>query len=163
MEQYVLYLVFKDILTDDINELGFKMSFNDINIKEHKAIGCYVRGGVISDYRELSSGRYINVNNRVTFRVNSGLSKDELLDGLKLLNNIKYKVERIGNRVYYLNSLNFKPENDRFVECEDSTGSCKVLITKVSLLSDVLFLGKNEQGYSQYAIDLTVNYKVLED
>jgi hypothetical protein len=163
MEQYVLYLLFKDILKDDLLDLGFSISFNDIDIKKNKAVGCYVRGGQVSRYRELSSGSYINVNNRVSFRANCGLTKDELMDGLSLLNNIKYKVIKLNNKILTLDSLPVRIVNGEFVECEGLTGSCKIVISNISLLSDILFLGKTEQGISRYTLNINVVYKIMED
>lgn len=163
MEQYVLYLLFKEILKDDLLDLGFSISFNDIDIKKNKTVGCYVRGGQVSRYRELSSGSYINVNNRVSFRTNCGLTKDELMDGLSLLNNIKYKVIKLNNKILTLSSLPVRIVDGEFVECEGLTGSCKIVISNISLLSDILFLGKTEQGISRYTLNINVVYKIMED
>ena len=162
MEQYVLYLLFKDILKDDLEDLGFSISFNDIDIKKNKTVGCYVRGGQVSRYRDLGSGAYINVNNRVSFRANCGLTKDELMDGLSLLNNIKYKVIKLNNKILTLDQLPVRIEDDEFVKCEGLTGSCRIVISNVSLLSDILYLGKTEQGISRYTLNINVVYKIME-
>jgi hypothetical protein len=162
MEQYILYLTLKEIFKDTMKDLGYKMSFNDIDIKAPKAVGCYVRGSVLSKYRDLASGQYINVENRVTFNINAGLTKDELMDGLCLCNELKYNLIPYSNHILTMGSLPVRLVNGHYETAPNLDGVCNVVISSVSLLSDILPLGKNEQGISQYSINFKITYKIEE-
>lgn len=160
MEQYILYLMFKHILGKYAT--GFSFSFNDIDILNNKAVGCFVRGSSISNYRDLKSGEYINIHNTVSFRVNAGLDKSAIMDGLKLCSNIKYKLTKLNNTKIDLHNLDYTIEDGEIVPCETHDGSISVFLSNCSLLSDILYLGKNTQGVSQYTINFKIKYHVME-
>lgn len=160
MEQYILYLMFKDILKDYTSDFSF--TFNDIDIKNLKSVGCFVRGSLVSNYRDLASGEYINIHNNVSFRVNAGLDKSAIMDGLTLCSHIKYKLTRLNNTKIDLHNLDYKLENREIVPCETHDGSMSVFLSNCSLLSDILYLGKNTQGVSQYTINFKIKYHIME-
>ena len=140
MEQYDLYLCLKQILAEYLTE--FKISYNDLNVKADNSIGCYIKGSVVSKYRELSSGEYYNHTNRVTFRTNGKFEQGSIEKCLTLNSNIRDTLIKIKNSTYVL-------DNNK-----------SVLISKINLLSDILYIGKDEQGRPQYSLNLSIEYSV---
>ena len=160
MEQYVLYLVLKDIVSKLDN--SFKYSFDDMDSNEGNVVGIYVRGGEPSQYRTLEKGVYYNVNNRVQFLIQGDLSNDSLMNCLKLGTKIKKTLSTTSN-VYYTASSKVGLNVDGDIELQDGTKSLTditVIMCKVDMIGDLVPIGKNEQGKPRYSINFKIQYEL---
>lgn len=160
MEQYVLYLILKEIAKELDN--GFKYSFNDMDSNADNVTGIYIKGAEPSQYRTLSNGEYFNIINRVQFLIQGGLDNDSLMRCLNLGSNLKNTLIRASNRYIIAPSKVRKDENGQIVLIKDeqTAEGLKVVLTKVDMLSDLVNLGKSEQGRPRYSINFRINYEL---
>lgn len=160
MEQYVLYLVLKEIAKE--LDSGFGYSFNDMDSNADNVAGIYIKGAEPSQYRTIGSGEYFNIVNRVQFLIQGGLDNDSLMRCLKLGSKLKDNLIRASNRYIIAPSKIGKDENGQIVIATEgqTLESLTVVLTKVDLLSDLVSLGKSEQGRPRYSINFKINYEL---
>lgn len=160
MEQYVLYLVLKDMIKD-FNS-NFKYSFNDMDSNEDNVCGIYIKGAEPSEYRTLSDGEYYNIINRVQFLIQGGLDNDSLMNCMRLGSKIKETLIRASNRYIIAPSKIGKDGDGQIVIATDGqTLEClTVVLTKVDMMSDLVNIGKSEQGRPRYSINFRINYEL---
>ena len=58
MEQYVLYLILKEMVKN--LDTSFKYTFNDMDSNSDYSVGIYIKGAEPSEYRSLKDGKYFN-------------------------------------------------------------------------------------------------------
>lgn len=160
MEQYVLYLVLKEIAKQ--LDSNFKYSFNDMDSNADNVCGIYIKGAEPSQYRALSGGEYYNIINRVQFLIQGGLDNNSLMNSLRLGSNLKDTLIRASNRYIIAPSKIGKDEDGQIVIATDgqTLESLTVVLTKVDLLSDLVNIGKSEQGRPRYSINFRINYEL---
>jgi len=158
LEQYVLYLVLKDIV-NSINDT-FKTSFNDMDSNKDNVVGIYIKGSEPSKYRSLADGRYLNIVNRVQFLIQGGLDKNSLMNSLKLASKIRKSLITTCNATIEAPSQIAIRDDEIIVDNDNTESSVEVIITKFDILGDVTSLGKSEQGKPRYSINFRVNYTV---
>lgn len=160
MEQYVLYLVLKEIAKQ--LDSNFDYSFNDMDSNADNVCGIYIKGAEPSQYRTLSDGEYYNIINRVQFLIQGGLDNDSLMNSLRLGSNLKDTLIRASNRYIDAPSKIGKDGDGQIVPATDEeTLEClTVVLTKVDLLSDLVNIGKSEQGRPRYSINFRINYEL---
>lgn len=160
MEQYVLYLVLKELVKEFNSQ--FKYSFNDMDSNADNVAGIYIKGAEPSQYRTLSDGQYYNIINRVQFLIQGGLDNDSLMNCLRLGSNLKDALISASNRYIIAPSKIGCNEDGQIVITEDgqTLQSITVVLTKVDLLSDLVSLGKSEQGKPRYSINFKINYEL---
>lgn len=156
MEQYILYLALKEIVNSLNN--NFKCSFNDMDSNKDNVVGIYIKGAEPSTYRTLKDGKYYNTINRVQFLIQGGLDNNSLLNCLNLSTMIKeslpatynlYKNIAVKERDSKILNINIKDNN-----------VVNLLIIKIDLMSDIISLGKSEQGRPRYSINFKVTYNL---
>ena len=160
MEQYVLYLVLKEIAKE--LDSGFGYSFNDMDSNADNVSGIYIKGAEPSQYRTIGSGEYFNIVNRVQFLIQGGLDNDSLMRCLNLGSKLKDTLIRTSNRYIIAPSKIGKDVNGQIVIAKEgqTLESLTVVLTKVDLLSDLVSLGKSEQGRPRYSINFKINYEL---
>jgi len=180
MEQYVLYLVLKEIAKQ--LDSNFNYSFSDMDSNADNVCGIYIKGAEPSEYRTLSDGEYYNIINRVQFLIQGGLDNDSLMNSLRLGSNIKDTLIRASNRYITAPSKIGKDGDGKIVITtdgneetvtdtdgneetvtdgdEETLESITVMLTKVDLLSGLVNIGKSEQGRPRYSINFRINYEL---
>ena len=160
MKQYVLYLVLKEIAKE--LDSGFGYSFNDMDSNADNVSGIYIKGAEPSQYRTIGSGEYFNIVNRVQFLIQGGLDNDSLMRCLNLGSKLKDTLIRTSNRYIIAPSKIGKDVNGQIVIATEgqTLESLTVVLTKVDLLSDLVSLGKSEQGRPRYSINFKINYEL---
>lgn len=160
MEQYVLYLVLKEIAKQ--LDSNFDYSFNDMDSNADNVCGIYIKGAEPSQYRTLSKGEYFNIVNRVQFLIQGGLDNNSLMNSLRLGSNLKDTLIRASNRYIIAPSKIGKDGDGQIVIATDgqTLESLTVVLTKVDLLSDLVNIGKSEQGRPRYSINFRINYEL---
>ncbi len=160
MEQYVLYLILKEMVKN--LDPSFKYTFNDMDSNSDDSVGIYIKGAEPSEYRSLKDGKYFNSVNRVQFLVQGGLDNSSLLKSLKLCSKIKGTLISINNK-YIQAPPKVGYNNDGEIVIlgdEQDLEPINVVITKVDLLSDILYLGKSKQGRPRYSINFKITYEI---
>lgn len=160
MEQYVLYLVLKEI-AKELNS-NFEYSFNDMDSNADNVCGIYIKGAEPSQYRTLSDGKYYNIINRVQFLIQGGLDNDSLMNSLRLGSNLKDALIRASNKYIIAPSkIGIDGDGQIVIATDGQTlESLTVVLTKVDLLSDLVNIGKSEQGRPRYSINFRINYEL---
>lgn len=159
MEQYVLYLVLKNLVKKLNNE--FKYSFNDMNSNGDNVAGVYVKGAEPSEYRALGDAHYFNIINRVQFLIQGSLDKNSLMGCLNLGSDIKKALINTYN-VYITapSEIGYDDSKNITIDSKKITSTIDVMITKIDMLSDLVSLGKSEQGKPRYSINFKVYYEL---
>lgn len=160
MEQYVLYLVLKEI-AKELNS-NFEYSFNDMDSNKDNVAGIYIKGAEPSQYRTLKDGVYYNIINRVQFLIQGGLDNNSLMNSLRLGSNLKETLIRASNR-YIIAPSKIGVDEDGQIKIQEDGETLQgltVVLTKVDLMSDLVSLGKSEQGRPRYSINFKINYEL---
>lgn len=161
MEQYILYLQLKEIIKE--LDSKYKCTFNDMDLRKDNAIGIYIKGGDVSKYRSLSTGEYYNSINRVQFLIQGGLNNKDLMNALSMGNKIKITLSKTNNRSYTVASkLNINEDMTVEEKKENEEDQLiNLIISKVSLLSDLTSLGKTVEGRPLYSINFRIEYNII--
>ena len=160
MEQYVLYLILKEIAKQ--LDSNFNYSFNDMDSNADNVCGIYIKGAEPSQYRTISDGEYYNIINRVQFFIQGGLDNNSLMNCLKLGSNLKDTLIRSSNRYIVAPSKIGKDGDGKIVIATDgqTLDSLTVVLAKVDMLSDLVNIGKSEQGRPRSSINFRMNYEL---
>ena len=150
MEQYALYVLLKNIIKDINNK--YTVSFNDMDFNKENSVGIYIRGGEVSQYRDISTGRYYNYVSRVQFLLQGGKTVNSLYDVLSLASELR-------DRLIILNNTNHSIVADNKIIKDNLT----IDLGLVKLLGDVNFTEKTSQGLPKYSINFKINYIIKED
>lgn len=148
MEQYILFVVLKDIIKD-LSDNKYAMTFNDMDFNKPNSIGVYIKGGEVSQYRELSTGNYYNYINRVQLVLQGDRTNESLVSLLKLATRIRSYMVLLSNA-----SLDV-PENKNIEEQGQ-----KIQFGLVKLLGEVNFNNKTSQGLPVYSINFKFQYTI---
>lgn len=160
MEQFVLYFILKRIV--DMLGYDIKCSFNDMDLNAGNVCGIYIKGSGPSQYREISSGVYLNNIARVEFVIQGALSNDSLFSILNLSDKIKRTLIRASN-CSYIAPDQVKMSDGVIIYSPagiDDGQDIEVILCKVDLLGDINFLGKSEQGLPIYSINFNIEYAI---
>lgn len=149
MEQYALYILLKNIIKE-INS-NYSISFNDMDFNKENSIGIYIKGGEVSNYRDLSDGRYYNYIARVQFMLQGGKTLDSLERVLYTGSNLRDRLITMSNT-----SHNILADNKIIHD------NLKLSLGLVKLLGDVNFDSKTSQGLPKYSINFKINYYIKE-
>lgn len=160
MEQYILYLVLKDIIRG--LDSSYKISFNDMDENGVDCIGIYIKGAEPSLYRELGTGNYYNYTSRVQILLQCDNTKDSLMKLLSFITRIRSTLILTSNLLY-----NIPPgiidENtaQNFNTNTTKKDEAKLGLSSVSLLGETDFNGKSGQGKARYSLNFRINYFII--
>lgn len=164
MEQYVLYLILKNIIKDF--DSNFKCTFNDMDFNKPYSCGIYVKGSDISKYRDIAKGNYYNYIARVQFILQGDTTGESLQSVLRLASKIRNSVPTYINNIYNLQQSinmdinnNIIINNDYTIDNED-TSNISLMLLMVRLLGEVNFIGKTTQGLPRYTINFNISYNI---
>lgn len=146
MEQYGLFLALKELLKSWEGE-PFTLGFNDMDLNADFDCGVYINDDT-PEYRNISTGEYLNCVSRVQFIAQSDLSAD----GNIATNEFMIFIRNL------LPSLINRPVT---VTYKDTT--YEVLIIKTRLIGGVNTLSRNEQGRARYSLNALITYSVKEE
>lgn len=162
MEQYALYLALKEMLLSISQD--FKISFNDMDINKGNVCGIYIKAGEPSEYRTISQGHYMNHSARVQFMFQGDNSNDSLFDVLRVASKLKDSL------IISSNTTKSTPKTIRWIDGElavvngDSEITddevVTVLMSLVTMLGEVDFKGKSEQGLPRYSLNFKIYYSI---
>lgn len=160
MEQYVLYLILKELAKELDN--NFKYSFNDMDSNADNVCGIYIKGAEPSQYRTLKEGVYCNTVNRVQFLIQGGLDNNSLMSSLSLGSKLKDALIRASNRYIIAPPEVGYDEEGNIVKAKtgEILNRITVVLTKVDMLSDLVNIGKSEQGRPRYSINFKIYYEL---
>lgn len=163
MEQYALYLILRDIVAS--TGCMFKCSFNDMNSNADNVTGIYIKGAEPSSYRTLGDGEYYNIINRVQFLIQGGLDNSSLMSCLRLGSDLKNTLIKSSNKIINATDKIGLDGDSRIILSSDVTAgqkltSIKVILAKVDMLSDLVNIGKSEQGRPRYSINFRIHYEI---
>lgn len=146
MEQYGLFLALKELLKSWEGQ-PFTLGFNDMDINADFDCGIYIRGDAPGEYRDMTTGAYVNRVARVQFLAQSDLSADG-------------NIATAAFTAFIRNLLPLTIYETVSVTYKDVTYD--VTIIKASLIGDVIPLGKNEQGRARYSLNALITYTISE-
>lgn len=146
MEQYGLFLALKELLKSWEGE-PFSFGFNDMDINADFDCGVYIRGDAPGEYRDITTGAYVNRTARVQFLTQSDLSAEGNIATSTFAGFIR-------------NLLSLTIHETITVTYKETTYD--VTIIKASLIGDVIPLGRNEQGRARYSLNALITYSVKE-
>lgn len=149
MEQYALYLAIKKIIKELNN--NYNISFNDMDFNKENSIGVYIKGGEVSNYRNISTGDYYNYIARVQLLLQGGKTVDSLYNLLNLASNIR-------NEIIHRSNSNMIILSDNKILKSD----IEINFGLIKLLGDVSFDSKTSQGLPKYSINIKINYFIKE-
>lgn len=162
MEQFALYLVLKELCKE--MDTSYKYSFNDMDSNADNVVGIYIKGAEPSEYRTVANGEYHNIINRVQFLIQGGICADSLMNSLRLGSNIKHTLIKTFNKYIIVPSklgINTNGEIKVVGETEGEVlESFSIVLTKVDMLSDLVNIGKSEQGRPRYSINFKIKYEI---
>lgn len=161
MRQYALYLALKELLT----ELGCPYSaiyYNDRDELKEGAVSIYVRSGVLSKLRRLADGYYIGKYDRVQLVIQTGRTKEEILQGMEFGNKLEDKLPGIFNKDIAIPSNKLVMTSDGIeISSTVVTGDpFNLTILQTNPQSGLISMGKTEQGLSLFSINIIVNYDI---
>lgn len=159
MEQFVLYLVIKQII-NSINS-KFKVSFNDMSITSEYVIGVYIKGSPTSSYRSLSTGRLYNYGARIQVVGQGGRDKAGLMELLDLMSKLRDIVIRAPNTTY--SDIDGVSMVDGDIVLGNEGSSLNLTLAQTRLLGEVNFDGVSEQDLPKYSLNLQTFYFIKED
>lgn len=151
MEQFALYLILKNIIKDIDIDNKYTISFNDMDFNKPYSLGIYVKGGEVSQYRQLGTGQYLNYVNRVQLIIQGDRSNEGLADTLRIASKIR-------NTFVILNNKNIDVPENSFFEGQ----TLQIQLGLVKLLGEVNFNNKTAQGLPVYSINFKFNYFLKE-
>ena len=145
-EHQMLYMYVKENIIGTVIDV---CTFNDMDVKATNNIGVYIKGSQVSNYRDLSSGKYLSRMADIVLNYNCYNTKEGIFDGISKLEAIRDKLETVNNkRVYFSNGqLSDKDNYDSFLS-----------ISQIDLMSDILYLGKNSFNIPGYSIRFKITY-----
>ena len=162
MEQYALYQALKKFLSDLIN--NYSVTFNDMNELKDNSIGVYVSAPEVSNKRELATGKYDNIINRVQFLLMGDLTQGGLIRLLQTASGIRDRLIIQNNQplpVPPIVQFNTSTNKIEIVQSQSDTHSdISIMLTKVTATSDLVFLGKTSQGRPLYSMNFRMAYGV---
>ena len=147
MEQYGLFLALKELLKGWGGQ-QFSFGFNDMDINADFDCGVYIRGDAPGEYRDITTGSYVNRTARVQFLAQSDLSADG-------------NIATATFTAFIRNLLPLTIHETVTVTYKDVTYD--VTIIKASLIGDVIPLGRSEQGRARYSLNALITYSVKEE
>lgn len=147
MEQYALFLTLKELLKDWQGQ-QFTFGFNDMNLNADFDCGVYIRGDKPGEYRDLTTGAYVNRVARVQFFTQSDLSAEGNIATSTFTGFIR---NLLPLTIHETVTVTYK---EQFYE---------VTIIKASIINDVIPLGKSEQGRARYSLNAQITYTVKEE
>ena len=162
MEQYALYLVIKEIAQQINNKI--KYTFNDMDSNKGNVCGIYIKVAEPSEYRGISDGKYFNNIVRVQLLIQSDLSTNSYFECFECLSSVRDAI--IGTYNVYRDVSPTKVGFSEGGELKYNDGTeqlkpAKVIITNANLLSDIINVGKSEQGKQRFSINIKVSYKIM--
>lgn len=157
MEQYLLYLVIKEIINNI--DSSYKCSFNDFNLSGDNIAAIRVKGAEPVEYRAVGTGEYYGYNCRLQILLQGGLTHSSLLSLLSLASNIRNTLITTYNTKY----TNI-PVSGNIAKITVTGGNkldiadVGLVLNKVGLLGETDFKGKDSQGRPQYSLNFKINY-----
>lgn len=160
MEQFALYLVLRDLFKKW--GVALSPSFNDVDSNGRNVMGVFIRSGGASKYRNIASGKYYNYSSRVQVLLYGDLSSNSLMDVLSAAGIIRNNIVQENNSEHLITSkFRFNDGNLVYVGSEEELSEDVIVrFARVSLLSEVSFVGKTTQGVPRYSLNFKVNYSI---
>lgn len=159
MEQYALYLVIKKLIKD----AGFSgsITYNDYDSNKDNVVGVIIKGGSSPKYRELGHGKYYGFTSRVQILMQSGLSKNSLINALELSSKVREVLTSdVLNNIYQPTGIHEVQGKLKLIE-KNSTEEGNIVnlgISSTHMIGDIDFKGKTGQTRSVYSLNMLINY-----
>lgn len=143
---YLVYKLIKSFVEEltDVEDC----TYNDYEENKPNVIGVAVSGNEVSSYRTLK-GSYSHGIANVLLLYNMDITKEGILTGEANLEKIRDKLVKIHNKY-------FKFKNSEIVNNDNYDEYLQ--IAQIDLISDLVFLRKNQFKIPQYSIRFKVNY-----
>lgn len=159
MEQYILYMVLKNIIKEISND--YKITFNDMDDNGVDVIGIYIKGAEPSQYRELGTGNYYNYTARAQLLLQCDNNTNSLFKLLNIVTRIRSALISTSN-VIYNNLSNIRYSDGCFIRVGDDNivegEKINLGLSSISLLGETDFKGKTGQGKARYSLNFKINY-----
>lgn len=147
MEQYVLYVLIKNIIKD-LTDNKYSVSFNDMDFNKPESIGIYIKGGEVPKYRNLSTGNYFNFIHRVQIVLQGNNTNEGLFGVLDAATKIRNYMVVQNNTLHTVNDPKLGEDD------------IDIQIGLVKLLGETNFNNKTSQGLPVYSINFKIQYYV---
>lgn len=160
MHQFGLYLFLKTLL-QALNP-ALAVTFNDMDSNGDNHCGIYVKGDA-PEVRTLGDLSYSNSVARVQLLQVCALDNNSLMTAQSVLSAFLDQVCSIANEAFELDISKIGIGPTGKVICADGVTTLSpayLTIVQADALSDVLFIGKTEQGKPQLSLNLRIIYGV---
>lgn len=163
MERYALFLVMKDIVKEI--DANIKCSKDDMDFNAPGSCGIYFRNGGVSNYRELATGEYYNYKANVEFVMTSGNDKQSLMNLMSNISRLRNTLQKYCNVVVEngsIEQLKWVDDVGIVYDPNNEKGGVDIIvnIAKTTLMSDVSFIGKTQQGLPKYTLDVRCDFSI---
>jgi hypothetical protein len=160
MHQFGLYLWLKAVL-QELNP-ALTITFNDMDSNGNNSVGIYVKGDA-PEVRTLGNMSYTNSVARVQLLQVCALNNTSLMQAQSVLSEFQDQVCSTASEAFELDTskIGVGPTGKVVYADGSSTLSPAYLtIIEADAISDLLFIGKTEQGKPQISLNLRIIYSV---
>lgn len=161
MHQFGLYLFIKTLL-QALNP-ALAISYNDMDSNGNNCCGVYIKGDA-PEVRHLADLSYSNSVARVQLLQVCALDNNSLMTAQEVLSEFQSIMCFYANDTIKLDisKIGIDPTTNKVVYADGTTtlSPAYLTIVRADVLSDVLYIGKTEQGKPQLSLNLKIFYTV---